>query len=53
MGRAALTCAPTVYEPILSIQGGAYAPVQVAILHKEVAANRALKFEHLKVFVNE
>ena len=53
MGRAALTCAPTLYEQLLSIQGGYYGPIQIARPHKEVAVNRALQFEHLKVVLNK
>ena len=48
MGRAALTGAPTFYQPLLSIQGGFYCPLQKARPHKEVAVDRALQFEHLK-----
>ena len=51
MGRAALTCAPISYEPILSMQGRSYAPVYFVRLHKEIAA-RALQFKHLKVKVD-
>ena len=51
MGRAALTCAPTCNEHLLSIKGGSYAPSQMARLHKEVAT-RALQFKHLKVKVD-
>ena len=54
MGRAAITYTPTLYETLLSIQGGSYAPSQQIVRpHVEVAVKRALQFEHLRVDLNE
>ena len=46
-GRASESCTAAPYEPLLTLQIGAYCPVDFARFDKEVAISLAFQFENL------